>query len=64
VLIGLCPPPVGVRIYMSATIAGTSPERVIRESLPFIAVLLVVLLLVTYVPALTLTLAEIAYPPH
>jgi len=64
VLIGLCTPPVGVLIYMSATIAGTSPERVIRESLPFIAVLMAVLLLVTYVPALSLTLAEFAYPPH
>jgi tripartite ATP-independent transporter DctM subunit len=61
-MIGLCTPPVGVLIYMSAALAETSPERVIRESLPFIGMLMLVLLLVTYVPALTLTLANLAYP--
>jgi TRAP-type transport system large permease protein len=61
-MIGLCTPPVGVLIYMSAALAETKPEHVIRESLPFIAVLVLVLLLVTYVPALTLALANLAYP--
>jgi TRAP-type C4-dicarboxylate transport system permease large subunit len=53
-LIGLCTPPIGILIYMSANIAQTGAEVVIRESLPFIAILIAVLLLITYVPALTL----------
>lgn len=58
-LIGLVTPPVGFLIYMTSSIADISPEKVMRESLPFLVVLVAVLLLVTYVPALTLTLANL-----
>lgn len=53
-MIGLCTPPVGYLIYMTATMGDVHPTAVIRQSLPFIAVLLFVLGLVTYVPAITL----------
>ncbi|MCB1718907.1 MAG: hypothetical protein KDK05_27545 [Candidatus Competibacteraceae bacterium] len=43
-------------IYLSATIAETRPETVIRESLPFLAALLIALLLCIFIPPLTLTL--------
>lgn len=55
-MIGLCTPPVGYLIYMTATMGGVPPTTVVRHSLPFIAVLLIVLALVTYVPAITLWL--------
>ncbi|GIX08810.1 TRAP transporter large permease [Elioraea sp.] len=55
-MIGLCTPPVGYLIYLTATMAEASPGAVIRASLPFLAVLVAVLLLVTYVPAVTLWL--------
>jgi TRAP-type C4-dicarboxylate transport system permease large subunit len=58
-MIGLCTPPVGYLIYMTATMAEVSPATVIRESLPFLGVLIAVLLLVTYVPAVTLALPGI-----
>jgi tripartite ATP-independent transporter DctM subunit len=58
-MIGLCTPPVGYLIYMTATMGEVSPTRVIRESLPFIGVLVAVLMLVTYVPAITLWLPEL-----
>jgi TRAP-type transport system large permease protein len=58
-MIGLCTPPVGYLIYMTATMGDVHPTAVIRQSLPFIAVLLVVLGLVTYVPALTLWLPNL-----
>jgi TRAP-type transport system large permease protein len=61
-LIGLCTPPIGFLIYMTASIADTKAEIVIRETLPFLAVLIAVLLLITYIPAIPLTLAEFAYP--
>jgi len=60
-MIGLCTPPVGYLIYLLANIAGEPPQRVIRESLPFLGVLLAVLLLVTYIPALTLSLPRLVF---
>jgi len=60
-LIGLCTPPIGILIYMSAKLARVGPESVIRESLPFIAVLIAVVLLVTFVPAITLTLPDLVF---
>ena len=60
-LIGLCTPPIGILIYMSANIAKVGPEVVVRESLPFVAVLVVAVLLITFVPALTLTLPNLIF---
>ena len=55
-MMGLCTPPVGFLIFLSANIAETRPETVVRESLPCLLALLVALLICTYVPAVTLTL--------
>lgn len=61
-LIGLCTPPVGILIYMSANIAKVGPEVVIKESLPFVGVIVIVLLMVTYLPFLTLALPDMVFP--
>jgi tripartite ATP-independent transporter DctM subunit len=58
-MIGLCTPPVGYLIYLMANVANEPPHRVIRESLPFLAVLLLVLAAVTFVPALSLALPRL-----
>lgn len=58
-MIGLCTPPVGYLIYLMANVAGEPPQAVIRESLPFLGVLLLVLVLVTYIPPLTLALPRL-----
>ena len=58
-MIGLCTPPVGYLIYMSASIAGIAPEQVVRESLPFLATLVVALLLCVLFPILTLGLPRL-----
>jgi tripartite ATP-independent transporter DctM subunit len=60
-MIGLCTPPVGYLIYMLAGIAEEKPARVIVESLPFLAALIAVLALVTFVPALSLALPRLVY---
>jgi TRAP-type C4-dicarboxylate transport system permease large subunit len=57
-MIGLCTPPVGYLIYLMATVANEPPQAVIQESLPFLGVLIFVLILVTYIPALTLALPK------
>jgi tripartite ATP-independent transporter DctM subunit len=58
-MIGLCTPPVGYLIYLMANVAKEPPHRVIRESLPFLGVLLLVLAAVTYVPSLSLALPRL-----
>ena len=58
-MIGLCTPPVGYLIYLMANVANESPQNVIRESLPFVGVLLLTLLATTFVPALTLALPRL-----
>ena len=55
-VLGLCTPPVGALIFMTAAMADVSAMSVVRASLPFLAILLLVLVLVTYIPALTLGL--------
>lgn len=52
--IGLYTPPVGTTLYISSTIAETSVGSVVKELGPFYLLALVVLALVSYVPAFTI----------
>jgi C4-dicarboxylate transporter DctM subunit len=54
--IGMCTPPLGVCLFVSGSIAKISLKEQMRDLLPMLLVLLTVLLLVTYVPQLTLFL--------
>jgi len=54
--IGLCTPPVGSVLFIGCSVARTTLRRVIRPLLPFFAAMVIVLMLVTYVPALSLWL--------
>jgi tripartite ATP-independent transporter DctM subunit len=56
IMIGTLTPPVGVQIYITSAIARISVTEFCRDLGPFLAILILVLLLVTYIPALTLTL--------
>ena len=53
-VIGLTTPPLGVCLFVSSGIAGISLERISRAIIPFIVAAIVVLLLVTYIPALSM----------
>jgi TRAP-type C4-dicarboxylate transport system permease large subunit len=57
--IGLLTPPVGPTLVVGCAIGKVSMEAVSRSILPFYVPLLVVLLLVTYVPALSLWLPQL-----
>lgn len=48
--IGLITPPVGLSLFISARIAETSTGEVIRESLPFLIVLILASLTIAFVP--------------
>ncbi|GAB5374271.1 MAG: TRAP transporter large permease [Acuticoccus sp.] len=54
--IGLCTPPVGTSLIVGCGIARINLERTVRSLFPFYAAMVFVLILVTYIPALSLTL--------
>jgi TRAP-type C4-dicarboxylate transport system permease large subunit len=54
--IGLITPPVGTVLFVGSAVAGLPIERVVRALLPFFGLLVAVLAMVTYIPALSLWL--------
>ncbi len=48
--IGMCTPPLGVCLFVSGSIAKVSLKEQMRDLLPMLGVLLVVLLIITYIP--------------
>jgi len=56
--IGLCTPPVGSVLFVGCGIAQTTIAKVVRPLLPFFIAMLVVLLAVTYIPAISLWLPK------
>ncbi len=60
--IGLVTPPVGTTLFVGCAIGKVSIEKVSRTLWPFWLTMLIVLLLVTYVPALTLWIPSLQYP--
>jgi C4-dicarboxylate transporter, DctM subunit len=59
--VGLVHPPVGLNLYVLSTISDAPIGEVIRGILPFLILLLLVLGLITYWPALTLWLPDLVF---
>ena len=57
--IGLCTPPVGNALFLGCAIADLKIEDIIKTILPYFVVMLVGLLLVTYIPAISLVLPKL-----
>lgn len=57
--IGMITPPVGLNLFVTAGVTGRSMSWVMRAALPWLAILLIFLLIVTYVPQLSLVLPEL-----
>ena len=57
-MIGLVTPPFGMLLFVLNALTGTSLRGMIRESVPFIIALLIVLLLLTLFPQLVLWLPQ------
>ena len=57
--IGLCTPPVGLCCFISAKIGGVTFQSLFKYLLCFVAALLTCLLLITYIPELTLFLPRL-----
>ncbi|HET7400668.1 MAG TPA: TRAP transporter large permease, partial [Usitatibacter sp.] len=59
--IGMVTPPVGLNLFVTSGITGMSVMQVVAAALPWLTVLLVFLVLVTYVPALSLWLPRMLF---
>ena len=57
--IGLCTPPVGTALFTGCAIGNMKIEKVSKAMLPLYIPMLITLLLVTFIPALTMTLPEL-----
>lgn len=56
--IGLITPPVGSVLFVASAVSKQKIEQVVKAMLPFYAVLFLVLMLVTYIPAISLFLPK------
>jgi tripartite ATP-independent transporter DctM subunit len=61
-MIGLLTPPFGIVLFVMAGISELSFENVVRVTLPFLAPLLVVLLLITFFPSIVTALPNLLIP--
>ena len=57
--IGLCHPPVGAILFVGCAVGRVTIEQVVREIWPFYGVMFFVLMLVTYIPSVSLWLPRI-----
>ena len=59
--IGMVTPPVGLNLFVTAGITGMSIMQVVRAALPWLSVLVLFLVIVTYVPIISLWLPGILF---
>lgn len=57
--IGFVTPPVGVVLYVTSNITKANVPSIVKASLPFLAALIVVLMIVTFIPAISLWLPRL-----
>jgi len=51
--IGMITPPVGLNLFVTSGVAGMPMLRVVRAALPWLGILFVFLILVTYIPIIS-----------
>jgi tripartite ATP-independent transporter DctM subunit len=54
--VGLATPPMGLVLFVASSVSGERLEKIVRAILPFLAVEVLVIFLITYFPALVLAL--------
>lgn len=56
--IGFITPPVGVNLFVAANIAGTKFEKLVRAVVPFIIIMIVDVIILSFIPELSLILVK------
>ncbi len=59
--LGMITPPFGVNLFAACTVARISLDRIIKELIPFVLVVLTCLMVITYVPGISLGLRDLVY---
>ncbi|MBL4693180.1 MAG: TRAP transporter large permease subunit, partial [Magnetovibrio sp.] len=62
--IGMVTPPVGLNLFVTASITNMSLTQVMRAALPWMSILIVFLIIVTYVPILSTWLPNLLMGPE
>jgi tripartite ATP-independent transporter DctM subunit len=57
--VGLATPPMGLVLFVASSVSGERVETIARAILPFLAVEILVIFLITYFPALSLTIPRL-----
>ncbi|MGQ0650704.1 MAG: TRAP transporter large permease [Betaproteobacteria bacterium] len=60
-IIGIVHPPMGIGLFVMSSVTRVSMEAITRATIPFLLPLLVSLLVITYVPALSLWLPDLVF---
>ena len=58
--VGLATPPMGLVLFVASTVSGEKVETIARAILPFLAVEVLVIFLITYIPAISMTVPYLA----
>ena len=59
--LGMITPPFGVNLFAACTVARISLDRIIKDLIPFVCVVLACLMVISYVPQLSLALRDLVY---
>ena len=57
--VGLATPPMGLVLFVASSVSGERVERIARAILPFLLVEIFVIFLITYIPAISMTIPRI-----
>ena len=59
--IGFVTPPLGVNLFVACRIGETKLDQVVKGVIPFVVSMIVTLLLITYIPAISMALPDLFY---
>lgn len=57
--VGMATPPVGINLFIAGAISGTDLPKTARAAIPYLIAMIIVLALVTYIPAISLWLPSL-----
>lgn len=57
--VGLATPPMGLVLFVASSVSGERVERISKAILPFLAVEIVVIFLITFIPAISMTVPRL-----
>jgi TRAP-type C4-dicarboxylate transport system permease large subunit len=57
--VGLATPPMGLVLFVASSVSGERVEAIARAIIPFLLVEIVVIFLITYIPAISMTIPRL-----